>query len=222
MVLFRQAHRRVPHRTSTTVSCLCRRITQSRCLAVLSTTAKGRPSQGQRRLCLSTDRQQSRPKTHKMPGCTTRRACATTSSARRETMKNGGPRASRAHEVANPSMNDVTSLLHPLPDQCRQRRAGTDHSRQARLSTDPSTVVAFGHALPLAVTALRRVMSTASCVLWSAFTLGVFLVIRPNPMLHFAPFLSTHFFPCLNTTFKNGSFLSVVTFVQNVCVVSSP
>ena len=26
----------------------------------------------------------------------------------------------------------------------------------------------------------------------------VFLVFRPNPMLHFAPFLSTHLFPCLN------------------------
>ena len=38
----------------------------------------------------------------------------------------------------------------------------------------------------------------------------VFLVIRPNPMLHFAPFVSTHFFPCLNPTFKNLSFLSVV------------
>ena len=38
----------------------------------------------------------------------------------------------------------------------------------------------------------------------------VFSVIRPNPILHFAPFLSTHFFPCLNPIFKNGSFLSVV------------
>ena len=37
----------------------------------------------------------------------------------------------------------------------------------------------------------------------------VFFVARPNPMLHFAPFLSTHFFPCLNPMFKNGSFLSV-------------
>ena len=34
----------------------------------------------------------------------------------------------------------------------------------------------------------------------------VFLVISPNPILHFAPFLSTHFFPCLNPIFKNGSF----------------
>ena len=44
--------------------------------------------------------------------------------------------------------------------------------------------------------------------------LGVFFVIRPNPMLHFAPFLSTHFFPCLNPIFKNGSFLSVVALVS--------
>ena len=43
---------------------------------------------------------------------------------------------------------------------------------------------------------------------------GVFSVIRPNPMLHFAPFLSTHFFPCLNPIFKNGSFLSVVALVS--------
>ena len=35
--------------------------------------------------------------------------------------------------------------------------------------------------------------------------LGIF-VTRPNPKLHFAPFLSTHFFPCLNPIFKNGSF----------------
>ena len=39
--------------------------------------------------------------------------------------------------------------------------------------------------------------------------LRVFSVTRPNPILHFAPFLSTHFFPCLNPKFKNGSFLSV-------------
>ena len=39
---------------------------------------------------------------------------------------------------------------------------------------------------------------------------GYFSVARPNPILHFAPFLSTHFFPCLNPIFKNGSFLSVV------------
>ena len=39
---------------------------------------------------------------------------------------------------------------------------------------------------------------------------GVFSVIRPNPILHFAPILSTHFFACLNPKFKNGSFLSVV------------
>ena len=29
----------------------------------------------------------------------------------------------------------------------------------------------------------------------------VFLVRRPNSIFHFAPFLSTHFFPCLNTMF---------------------
>ena len=42
----------------------------------------------------------------------------------------------------------------------------------------------------------------------------VFLVIRPNTILHFAPYLSTHFFPCLNSIFKNGSFLSVVALVS--------
>ena len=34
----------------------------------------------------------------------------------------------------------------------------------------------------------------------------VFLVLRPNPIMHFAPFVSTNFFPY----FLNGSFLSVV------------
>ena len=33
-------------------------------------------------------------------------------------------------------------------------------------------------------------------------------------MLHCAPFLSTHFFPCLNPICKNGSFLSVVALVS--------
>ena len=32
-------------------------------------------------------------------------------------------------------------------------------------------------------------------------------------MFYFAPFLSTHFFPCLNPIFNNGSFLSVVALV---------
>ena len=49
----------------------------------------------------------------------------------------------------------------------------------------------------------------------------VFLVIRPNPMLHFAPFLSTHFFPCLNPI-KNGSFLSVVALVSVTLLDSNP
>ena len=31
-----------------------------------------------------------------------------------------------------------------------------------------------------------------------------------HPILHFAPFLSTHFLPCLNPMLKNGSFLYVV------------
>ena len=41
-----------------------------------------------------------------------------------------------------------------------------------------------------------------------------YLVIRPNTILHFAHFLSTHFFPGLNSTHKNGSFLSVVALVS--------
>ena len=51
---------------------------------------------------------------------------------------------------------------------------------------------------------------------------GVFLVIRPNPMLHFAPFLSTHFFPCLNPIFKNGSFLYGVVLVSVTLLDSNP
>ena len=50
----------------------------------------------------------------------------------------------------------------------------------------------------------------------------VFLVIRPNPILHFAPFLSTHFFPCLNPIFKNGSFSSVVALVSVTLLDSNP
>ena len=49
-----------------------------------------------------------------------------------------------------------------------------------------------------------------------------FLVIRPNPILHFAPFLSTHLFSCLNPIFKNGSFLSVVAFVSVTLLDSNP
>ena len=51
---------------------------------------------------------------------------------------------------------------------------------------------------------------------------GYFLVTRPKPIFHFAPFLSTHFFPCLNTIFKNGSFLSVVALVSVTLKVSNP
>ena len=51
---------------------------------------------------------------------------------------------------------------------------------------------------------------------------GVFLVVRPNPMLHFAPFFSTHFFLCLNLPFKNGSFLSVIALVSVTLLVSNP
>ena len=40
--------------------------------------------------------------------------------------------------------------------------------------------------------------------------MGIFFVIRPNPILHFGPFLSTHFFPCLNPIFKNASFCAVL------------
>ena len=43
-----------------------------------------------------------------------------------------------------------------------------------------------------------------------------------NPILHFAPFLSTHFFPCLNPIFKNGSFLSVVALVSVTLLDSNP
>ena len=50
----------------------------------------------------------------------------------------------------------------------------------------------------------------------------VFSVIRPNSILHFAPFLSTHFFPCLNPIFKNGSFLSVVALVSVALSDSNP
>ena len=50
----------------------------------------------------------------------------------------------------------------------------------------------------------------------------VFLVLRPNPILHFAPFLPTDFFPCLNPIFKNGSFLSVVALVSVTLLDSNP
>ena len=36
----------------------------------------------------------------------------------------------------------------------------------------------------------------------------------PEPHIAFCPILSTHFFPCLNPIFKNGSFLSVVALVS--------
>ena len=53
-------------------------------------------------------------------------------------------------------------------------------------------------------------------------TQRVFLVIRPNPIMHFAEFLSTHFFPCWNPIFKNGSFLSVVALVSVTLLDSNP
>ena len=54
----------------------------------------------------------------------------------------------------------------------------------------------------------------------------------PEPHVAFCPILSTHFFPFLNPTFKNGSFLSVVALCDlpkcqtimkvRVCVKASP
>ena len=85
--------------------------------------------------------------------------------------------ASRARETANPSLNDVASVLHrppvSVPTTTSWHRSLSTSSAYlvslsslALVSTAPSTVAAFGHALPLAVTALRRVMSTASCAPW--------------------------------------------------------
>ena len=39
---------------------------------------------------------------------------------------------------------------------------------------------------------------------------------------HLLPFLCTHLFPCLNTIFKNGSFLSVVALVSVTLLDSNP
>ena len=45
----------------------------------------------------------------------------------------------------------------------------------------------------------------------------------PEPHIAFLPlFLSTHFFPCLFTIFKNGSFLSVVALVSVTLLDSNP
>ena len=59
-------------------------------------------------------------------------------------------------------------------------------------------------------------------LLFILFLWVYFFVIHPNPILHFAPFLSTHFFPCLNPIFKNGSFLSVVALVSVIFRFESP
>ena len=48
------------------------------------------------------------------------------------------------------------------------------------------------------------------------------LVLRQKPILHSAPFSSTHIFPCLNRIFKNGSFLSVVALVSVTLLDSNP
>ena len=42
----------------------------------------------------------------------------------------------------------------------------------------------------------------------------VFVVCTPEHHVAFSPFLSTHFSPCLNPIFKNGSFWSVVSLVS--------
>ena len=46
---------------------------------------------------------------------------------------------------------------------------------------------------------------------------GHFSVARPNSILHFLH-LCTHFFPCLNPLFKNGSFLSVILWPSKMIV----
>ena len=49
----------------------------------------------------------------------------------------------------------------------------------------------------------------------------MFLVIRANPTMHFAPFLSTHFFLCLNPCSKMGYFCPSSPFDLPKCLVSS-
>ena len=87
----------------------------------------------------------------------------------------------------------------------------TDHSEEASRTSLANEMVLFAcvcAARAFAASLLER--------------RGVFLVIRPNPTLHFAPFLSTHFFPCLNPIFKNGLFLSVVALGSVTLLDSNP
>ena len=76
--------------------------------------------------------------------------------------------------------------------------------------------------LPFLIISLFRCLQRYTTKLEDWTFEGVFLVIRPNPTLHFAPFLSTHFYPCLSPMFKYGSFLSVVALVSVTLLDSNP
>ena len=92
-----------------------------------------------------------------------------------ENRSKGG--ASRARETANRSTNDSASGLHlppvSMPTTTSRHRSPAHNSAyftsfwwRASSKTAPSTAAAFGRARPHAVTALRTVMSTASCAPW--------------------------------------------------------
>ena len=103
-----------------------------------------------------------------MHGCKKRTTSDTTSSARPRTWRTAMQTGLRVHVklpiVRRRRVPPTTTSWHRPPSHNSAYFASL--SWRASVSTPPSTIEAFGRARPQAVTALRTVMSTASCAPW--------------------------------------------------------
>ena len=78
------------------------------------------------------------------------------------------------------------------------------------------------HIVAQSVAQITRFCVCCLFVLSSSSVSRCIFSYTPEPQLHHAPFLSTHFFPCSFPTFKNGSFLSVVALMSVTLLDSNP
>ena len=113
------------------------------------------------------------------------------------------------HNTAHPTIL-VSSCRHPPTSQFARCSEESAHWKE----TPPSHTTLF--LTTLLKNENKQTQPTPFQSLKKQILCRVFLVIRPNPILHFALFLSTHFSPCLNPVFKNGLFCPSSSFDPNV------
>ena len=136
---------------------------------------KNQPVQAHCRQCLPAGRQQKTPETLRKRGCTTQTTSDTTSSSKQETSRTAVHEGLHVH-VKLPvvrRMRGPQGSTFPL-FRCQRPKSTSIASHNSGIHllvgglrpAAPSTVAAFGRALPHEVTALRTVMSTANWAPW--------------------------------------------------------